>query len=70
MSKPSSGRVGGRHTRHGRRYPAAMLEAQVPPHTQDNYLAIKVPTLKQFIQTRNPAITPPSTHQRAGRLER
>jgi metal-dependent hydrolase (beta-lactamase superfamily II) len=32
----------------------AELEAQVPPHTQDNYLAIKVPTIKQFIQIREP----------------
>ena len=28
MSKPASGRVGGSHTRHGRRYPAAILAAR------------------------------------------
>jgi hypothetical protein len=30
------------------------LEAQVRPYTQDNDLAIKVPTLKQFIHTDKP----------------
>jgi hypothetical protein len=48
----------------------AELEAQAPPHAQDDYLAIKVPTVKQFIQTREPGHHTASTHQMAGRVER
>ena len=32
--------------------PEAEFEAQVPPHTQDDDLAIEVAALEQFVQTR------------------
>jgi hypothetical protein len=57
MHPPHDGGVSQRQAAFGRdlhQVSEAELEAQVPPHTQDNYLAIKVPTLKQFIQTWEP----------------
>jgi len=57
MDPPHDGGVSDRQAAFGhhlRQVSEAELDAQVPPHTQDNYLAIKVPTLKQFLQTREP----------------
>jgi hypothetical protein len=57
MDPPHNGGVSQRQAAFGHhlhQVSEAELEAQVPPHTQDNYLALKVPTLKQFIQTRDP----------------
>jgi hypothetical protein len=57
MDPPHDGGVSHRQAAFGHhlhQVSEAELEAQVPPHTQDNYLAIKVPTLKQFSQTREP----------------
>ena len=57
MDPPHDGGVSDRQAAFGHhlhQVSEAELDAQVPPHTQDNYLAIKVPTLKQFLQTREP----------------
>src|SRR6202046_5992260 len=58
MHPPHDGGVGHRQAalgHHLHQIPEAELEAQVPPHAQDDDLTIKVPTLKQLVYSRKPS---------------
>ncbi|HSZ89077.1 MAG TPA: hypothetical protein VK822_06835 [Acetobacteraceae bacterium] len=57
MHPTHNGGVGHRQAalgHHLHQIPEAELEAQVPPHAQDDDLAIKVPTIKQLVHARKP----------------
>src|SRR5580698_11346751 len=57
MHPTHNGGVGHRQAalgHHLHQIPEAELEAQVPPHAQDDDLAIKVPTIKQLVHAREP----------------
>ena len=73
MHQAHDGGVGHRHAtlgHHLHQISEAELEAQVPPHAQDDDLAVKVPTLNSSSKPCNLAIAPTSTHPMAGRIGR
>src|ERR1700720_4552943 len=50
---------------HLRQVPETELEAQVPPHAQDDELTIKVSALEQLIQTQEPSHRNTSAYREA-----
>src|ERR1700744_6193414 len=73
MHPTHNGGVGHRQAalgHHLHQIPEAQLEAQVPPHAQDDDLAIKVPPVKHPFTSGSLAIASPSTHPWAAKLQR